>query len=92
MRAGRKYRWNGRRIVIRPALHIGAKQTREHVTDVCETAVAEHRRAVRKVADHMRQILRIAAHEIHKQLADDSAVLGVTPGKWPDLLEVLLQR
>jgi hypothetical protein len=37
----------------------------------------------------MRQILRVAAHEIHEQLSDDSAVLDVTLGERPDLLEVL---
>jgi hypothetical protein len=37
----------------------------------------------------MRQILRVAAHEIDEQLSDDAAVLGVALGKWPDLLEVL---
>jgi hypothetical protein len=73
-------------------LHIGAKQTREHFTDVCETAVAEHRRAVRKVADRTRQIFAVAAHETHEHEADDAAILGVTLGKWPDLLEVPLQR
>jgi hypothetical protein len=69
-------------------VHIGAKQTREHVSDVRETAVAEHRRAVRELADRMRQILRVAAREIHEHVADDAAVLGIALGKWPDLLEV----
>jgi hypothetical protein len=61
---------------------------REHVTDVCETAVTEHRRAACKLADRMRQILRFAAHEIYEQLADDAAVVGVTLGKRQHLLEV----
>ena len=76
-----------------PTLPIdSAEQPREHVTDVCETAVAEHRCAVRELADRTSQILRVAAREIHEQLPDNSAVLGITLGKRPNLLEVLLQR
>jgi hypothetical protein len=73
-------------------LHIGAEQPREHVTDVCKTAIVEHRGAVRKLADRTSEVLRVAAHEINEQLSDDSAVLDVTLGQWPDLLEVPLQR
>jgi hypothetical protein len=67
-------------LVVRPALHIGAKQPHEHVSDVRETAVAEHRRAIRELADRMRQILRVAAREIHEHVADDAAVLGIALG------------
>jgi hypothetical protein len=70
-------------------LHIGAEQPREHSTDVCETAVAKHRGAVRELADRTSQILRVAAREIHEQLADDSAVPGVALCERQNLLEVL---
>jgi hypothetical protein len=73
-------------------LHIGAEQPREHFADVCETAVAEHRCAVRKLADRTSRILGVAAHEIHEQLSDDSAVLGVALCERQNLLEVLVQR
>jgi hypothetical protein len=73
-------------------MHIGGEQPREHVTDVRETAVAEHRRAVRELADRTGRILRIDAHEIHEHVADDSAVPGVTLGERQDLLEIVLVR
>jgi hypothetical protein len=71
---------------------VDCKHRREHVTDVDEGTLAEHRRAIRELADRMRQILRGLAHEIHEHVSDDSAVLGVTLCEWPDLLEVYLLR
>jgi hypothetical protein len=74
-------------------LHIGAEQPHKHVTNVCETAVAEHCGAVRKLADRSSKILRLSsAHEIHKQLSDDSAVPGVTLCERQNLLEIELER
>jgi hypothetical protein len=59
---------------------------------VRETALAEHRCAVRKLADCPRQILRVAAHDIVQHVSDDPAVLGVAPCDRPNLLKVSLQR
>jgi hypothetical protein len=70
-------------------LNVGAEQLREHFANVCEPAVAEHRCAVRELADRTSRILRVAAREIHEQLSDDSAVPGVALCERQNLLEVL---
>jgi hypothetical protein len=40
------------------------KHRDEHVADMCKAALAEHRCAVRKLADSMGEILRLLVHEI----------------------------
>ena len=70
----------------------GCKHRHEHVADVSQTALSEHRCAVGELADLMRQIFRFAVHEIHEQMPDDTAILRVTLGKGPNLLKVELQR
>ncbi len=52
--------WYQRRV----AMCNSRKHRDEHVADMCKAAIAEHRRAVRKLADSMGEILRLLVHEI----------------------------
>jgi hypothetical protein len=68
----------------------GCKHRHEHVADVSQTALSEHRCAVGELADLMRQIFRFAVHEIHEQVPDGSAVLTDAATKRPNLLPIKL--